>query len=143
MEKDVFDDASLQRGVDGFKNAGMDPAPNRDAIQLTIFDSWLDDFELLISADATHISHEDRYRIRRQIAQFRKRVELLISSNRSWPVESWFVVRSGVDGNELALWRRRLTRTISAPARDGAARSQPASVVLEAHADGDELTLGR
>ena len=90
MENEVFDDVLLQRGVEGFKNAGMDPAPNRDAVQLTIFSSRLEDFELLISVDATHISQDDRYKIRHQVAQARKRADLLIYSGRSWPVESWY-----------------------------------------------------
>ncbi len=53
------------------------------------------------------------------------------------------VVRSGVHGNEFPLWRRRLARTIIAPARDGTVPSQATRVVLESHADGDELALWR
>ena len=90
MERNVFDEAALRRGVEGFEKAGAKPAPSSDTIRLTIFSRWLDDFELLISVDATHISREDRYKILRQVDGSQEVVQLLESSGRSWPIEGTY-----------------------------------------------------
>ena len=63
------------------------------------------------------------------------------AGGRAVDPDSAAVVLAGVDGNELALGRCGLTRSITASARDGGVGTQAARVVLEAHADGDELTL--
>ena len=90
MERDVFDEAALRRGIDGFEKAGANLAPSPDAIQLTVFSRWLDDFELLISVDASHISREDRYKILRQVNGAEEVVQLLETSGRSWPIEGTY-----------------------------------------------------
>ena len=90
MEETVFDDVMLENAVNGLKNAGADPVPSRDAIQLGVFSSGLEDFDLLLSVGATHISHGDRFNIRFQVAQAKKKVGLLRSSGRIWPVEIWY-----------------------------------------------------
>ena len=90
MEEDVFDHASLMRGAEGFKKAGMNPAPNRNSVQLAVFSGWLDSFGLLISVNATHLPPEERYKILKRISVAQNQVALLKNSGRSRSAESWY-----------------------------------------------------
>ena len=100
MEEDVFDHASLMRGVEGFKKAGMDPAPDRNSVQLAVSSGWLDSFGLLISVNATHLPPEERYKILKRISVTQNQVALLKNSSRSQSAESWYRVFLKMSGNK-------------------------------------------
>ena len=104
MEKDIFDDASIIRGVEAATKAGVSPTPNLPSFRFEMFSSWLDSFSLFVSVNTVHLSPDERYDILQHISFTQRLVGNLYISTDRIPTDEGLYRKFFKDLRQKAEW---------------------------------------